>query len=234
MRERCSRFNFTSMTHSSLSRVIVVVPALLWACAHEVTDYPEGVGSDDLPVGKAGATAAGGSVQQTPEPNGSGSRTNMVYPGGGSSGGKASAAGAAGANGQLGKAGASTGGAAGAGMPSATDGGASMDEGGAAGAAAGSGGGSEAGSGGKAGSAGSPSSGGSGGSASSGGSGNVGACSGVAKWSAGTYAAGARVQNGVNLYQCKPHPYSGWCGLEAYAPGSGWAWTDAWTIVGPC
>jgi hypothetical protein len=37
------------------------------------------------------------------------------------------------------------------------------------------------------------------------------------------------------LYECKPYPYSGWCGVStAYAPGSGYAWTDAWTLVGPC
>jgi hypothetical protein len=70
----------------------------------------------------------------------------------------------------------------------------------------------------------------------SGGTGGGGRCVGVATCAAGSYAAGAQVQNGINLYQCKPYPYTGWCGGEAaaYAPGSGFAWTDAWTLVGPC
>ena len=64
-----------------------------------------------------------------------------------------------------------------------------------------------------------------------------GACSGVAAYVTGTnYAAGARAQNGGNLYQCQPYPNSGWCGQSAaaYAPGTGSAWTSAWTLVSSC
>src|SRR6266540_6981996 len=56
MRGGHQRFNFLSMTHCSLLRVIVFVPPLLWACAHEVDDYPEALGADDSSVvGKSGA-----------------------------------------------------------------------------------------------------------------------------------------------------------------------------------
>ncbi|KVK98994.1 glycosyl hydrolase family 18 protein [Burkholderia ubonensis] len=45
------------------------------------------------------------------------------------------------------------------------------------------------------------------------------------------YKAGDVVSNGGKLYECKPWPYSGWCGQApaAYEPGKGWAWNDAWT-----
>jgi hypothetical protein len=50
-----------------------------------------------------------------------------------------------------------------------------------------------------------------------------------------TYAPGARVQSGGDVYQCDAWPQSGWCGIsDAYKPGVGWAWRDAWTLVGPC
>lgn len=44
------------------------------------------------------------------------------------------------------------------------------------------------------------------------------------------YNAGDRVSNAGNNYECKPWPYSGWCGGSAshYAPGTGSAWSDAW------
>lgn len=44
------------------------------------------------------------------------------------------------------------------------------------------------------------------------------------------YQAGDRVSNGGANYECKPWPYSGWCGSSPahYAPGSGSAWGDAW------
>jgi hypothetical protein len=49
------------------------------------------------------------------------------------------------------------------------------------------------------------------------------------------YAAGDRVMNGGNAYECKPYPYSGWCSIGgAYAPGTGSNWQDAWTAVGSC
>ncbi|EPL08058.1 chitinase like protein, partial [Pseudomonas sp. CF161] len=36
-----------------------------------------------------------------------------------------------------------------------------------------------------------------------------------------------------NVYECKPHPFSGWCknyspANNAYEPGKGWAWDQAW------
>jgi V8-like Glu-specific endopeptidase len=45
-----------------------------------------------------------------------------------------------------------------------------------------------------------------------------------------SYKAGDFVLNNGQVYQCKPFPYGGWCSQSpsAYAPGKGWAWTDAW------
>ncbi|WP_276556189.1 immunoglobulin-like domain-containing protein [Aeromonas piscicola] len=45
------------------------------------------------------------------------------------------------------------------------------------------------------------------------------------------YQAGDRVSNTGGNYECKPWPYSGWCGgsTSHYAPGTGSAWSDAWT-----
>lgn len=45
------------------------------------------------------------------------------------------------------------------------------------------------------------------------------------------YEAGDRVTNAGNSYECKPHPYTGWCAGEAwaYAPGTGLYWDQAWT-----
>lgn len=49
------------------------------------------------------------------------------------------------------------------------------------------------------------------------------------------YMPGARARNVGSLYQCRPYPYSGWCGQHpAYEPGVGYAWMDAWTLVGRC
>lgn len=44
------------------------------------------------------------------------------------------------------------------------------------------------------------------------------------------YQAGDRVSHGGANYECKPWPYSGWCGGTSshYAPGTGSAWSDAW------
>ncbi|WP_429011023.1 immunoglobulin-like domain-containing protein [Aeromonas allosaccharophila] len=46
-----------------------------------------------------------------------------------------------------------------------------------------------------------------------------------------TYQAGDRVSNAGGNFECKPWPYSGWCGgsTSHYAPGTGTAWSDAWT-----
>ncbi|MGL5847465.1 MAG: immunoglobulin-like domain-containing protein [Aeromonas veronii] len=45
-----------------------------------------------------------------------------------------------------------------------------------------------------------------------------------------SYQAGDRVSNAGGNYECKPWPYSGWCGgsTSHYAPGTGSAWSDAW------
>jgi chitin-binding protein len=48
------------------------------------------------------------------------------------------------------------------------------------------------------------------------------------------YTAGTTVEGtDGHIYQCKPFPYSGWCkGVASYyAPGTGIAWQDAWTLV---
>lgn len=48
----------------------------------------------------------------------------------------------------------------------------------------------------------------------------------------GNYRAGETVVKGTdgNLYLCRPFPFGGWCNVNspAYAPGTGWAWQDAW------
>ncbi len=52
-------------------------------------------------------------------------------------------------------------------------------------------------------------------------------------YKAGTpYKAGDIVSHGGKLYECKPFPYSGWCGQAAFAyePGKGFAWGDAWNV----
>jgi len=62
-------------------------------------------------------------------------------------------------------------------------------------------------------------------------------CTGIPQYKEnGGYAAGSKVQNLGNLYECKPYPYSGWCNgaAWAYAPGSGAYWSDAWILSGPC
>jgi predicted carbohydrate-binding protein with CBM5 and CBM33 domain len=50
----------------------------------------------------------------------------------------------------------------------------------------------------------------------------------------GSYVAGQTVVLGSdgNRYRCRPAPEGGWCNINSayhYAPGSGVAWTDAWT-----
>ncbi len=48
-----------------------------------------------------------------------------------------------------------------------------------------------------------------------------------------TYKAGTIViglDGGV--YKCKPHPFSGWCKISAYAPGgSNGIWNNAWDKI---
>ena len=62
-------------------------------------------------------------------------------------------------------------------------------------------------------------------------------CSGVPQYvENGGYVAGSTVQSGGVIYQCKSYPYTGWCNgaAWAYGPGTGTAWTDAWTQTGTC
>jgi hypothetical protein len=44
------------------------------------------------------------------------------------------------------------------------------------------------------------------------------------------------VQNAGSWYECKPHPFTGWCNgaAWAYAPGVGTYWQDAWILKGSC
>lgn len=60
-------------------------------------------------------------------------------------------------------------------------------------------------------------------------------CTGVAQYSEPTnnrYSTGSVVQNGGSAYQCT---VEGWCDIGGpYAPGAGWAWTNAWTNLGAC
>lgn len=48
-----------------------------------------------------------------------------------------------------------------------------------------------------------------------------------------SYRAGDKVSNAGGSYECKPWPYSGWCGgaSSSYAPGIGRNWQDAWIML---
>jgi hypothetical protein len=60
-------------------------------------------------------------------------------------------------------------------------------------------------------------------------------CAGLPAFAPGSYAAGARVTSVGRAFECKPFPYSGWCGLGGpYEPGVGWASGDAWIDLGAC
>jgi len=62
-------------------------------------------------------------------------------------------------------------------------------------------------------------------------------CNGIPQYTeGGGYNAGSEVQNVGSVYQCKEWPYSGWCngGAQAYAPGTGTNWQDAWNLIGQC
>ncbi|MBN2802507.1 MAG: hypothetical protein JXR91_05400, partial [Deltaproteobacteria bacterium] len=61
-------------------------------------------------------------------------------------------------------------------------------------------------------------------------------CSNLSLWSLGEYNSEDRVENFEGeIYECRPWPYSGWCGAaDAYEPGVGWAWKDAWIKVADC
>ncbi len=61
---------------------------------------------------------------------------------------------------------------------------------------------------------------------------STGNCSSPAFVSGASYANNALVQNVGNEYRCT---VGGWCSQGgAYAPGTGWAWTNAWSLVRSC
>jgi hypothetical protein len=61
------------------------------------------------------------------------------------------------------------------------------------------------------------------------------ACASIPGWTMKSYAAGERVLVNGTVYECKAGAVSGWCGIgDAYEPGVGGAWRDAWTQVSAC
>jgi len=61
---------------------------------------------------------------------------------------------------------------------------------------------------------------------------STGSCTSPAYVNGSTYAAGAKVVNAGSEYQCT---VAGWCTVGGpYAPGTGWAWTNAWSLVRAC
>ena len=58
-------------------------------------------------------------------------------------------------------------------------------------------------------------------------------CTGVANYVEGAaYANNAIVKNAGTAYSCT---VAGWCSVGGpYAPGTGWAWTNAWSSLGAC
>jgi chitinase len=58
-------------------------------------------------------------------------------------------------------------------------------------------------------------------------------CSNVAQYQEpNSYQNGTVVKNGGSAYQCT---VGGWCNIGGpYAPGTGWAWTNAWSLLGSC
>ncbi len=60
----------------------------------------------------------------------------------------------------------------------------------------------------------------------------TGSCTSPAYVNGASYAAGAKVVNAGSEYSCT---VAGWCSQGgAYAPGTGWAWTNAWSLVRSC
>ncbi len=57
-------------------------------------------------------------------------------------------------------------------------------------------------------------------------------CSSLAQYAQGNYATGNVVKNQNKAYQCT---VGGWCSVGGpYAPGTGWAWANAWADLGSC
>lgn len=57
-------------------------------------------------------------------------------------------------------------------------------------------------------------------------------CTSPAYVNGATYATGALVQNAGSEYRCT---VGGWCTVGGpYAPGTGWAWTNAWVVTRTC
>lgn len=221
-------------------RVALVLP-LAFGCAHPVYDnQPTGDDTGNSLSSEQPVSTAGGSSN------------NVVnsLPGVGDV--DSGSAGAGSGEVELGGAPSSVGGQTGAAGKSASAGASSSSAGSTASASAGSAAGGATGSAGSHNSSGGAASAGAanGGSASggtssaSGGSSSAGAssagststgCTGVPTWALGTYKAGDQVQSKGKLYACKVYPYTGWCGVsDAYAAGVGYAWMDAWDLVGGC
>ncbi len=60
----------------------------------------------------------------------------------------------------------------------------------------------------------------------------TGTCTSPAYVNGTSYANGAKVQNAGSEYQCT---VAGWCTVGGpYAPGTGWAWANAWNLVRSC
>lgn len=61
------------------------------------------------------------------------------------------------------------------------------------------------------------------------------ACGGIPAWFSGTTAT--KVENGGDVYECIQ---TGWCdvtgvaAVDAWEPGTGSDWQEAWMLVGPC
>ncbi|HEY1536843.1 MAG TPA: hypothetical protein VGF76_22630 [Polyangiaceae bacterium] len=236
-------------------RLSLILP-LMVGCAHAVYDNQPGdqtTGSVSDPTASAGSLSSNvaSSLPSEMDPDASAAGS----PGTSDAGGAPSTASDGGGTNSAGLAGSSTAGAAaggslgmssnggGAGTPATAGSGGSTTTGGAgappASAGAASGGASAGASSGGTTSGGSSSAGASNAGSSSAGAASAGApgnsCANVATWKLNTYSAGDLVQSGGKLYKCKEYPYTGWCGTsDAYQPTSGFAWMDAWDLVGPC
>jgi chitin-binding protein len=61
---------------------------------------------------------------------------------------------------------------------------------------------------------------------------STGNCTSPAYVNGSSYANGAKVTNAGSEYQCT---VAGWCSVGGpYAPGTGWAWANAWSLVRSC